>query len=65
MFKVNNKDTRMTPMAPRTSSVCIINFEHVNAGWETQTAGRLRDSNSIKTYLNDVDDVILNGSISV
>ena len=27
MFKVNNKDTRMTPY----SSVCIVNFEQVNA----------------------------------
>ena len=29
MFKVNNKDTRMTPC----SSVSIVNFKHVNAGW--------------------------------
>ena len=28
MFKVNNKDTRTTPVA-------IINFEHVKADWET------------------------------
>ena len=27
MFKVNNKDTRMT------SSVSIVNFEHVIVGW--------------------------------
>ena len=35
MFKVNNKDTRTTPMAYFTtcSSVSIVNFEHVNAGW--------------------------------
>ena len=35
MFKVNNKDTRTTPVAyftPR-SSVSIVNFEHVIAGW--------------------------------
>ena len=29
MFKVNNKDTRSTPM------VFIVNFEHVIAGWYT------------------------------
>ena len=29
MFKVNYKDTRTTPC----SSVSIVNFEHVNAGW--------------------------------
>ena len=28
MFKVNNKDTRTS------SSVSIVNFEHVIAGWE-------------------------------
>ena len=27
MFKVKNKDTKMTP------SVSIVNFEHVIAGW--------------------------------
>ena len=40
MFKVNNKDTRTTPMtsfwflyfAP-CSSVSIVNFEHVIVGW--------------------------------
>ena len=31
MFKVNNKDTR-TYFTP-CSSVPIVNFEHVNAGW--------------------------------
>ena len=30
MFKVNNKDTRTTPMA---SSVSIVNFEQVIVGW--------------------------------
>ena len=30
MFKVNNKDTRMTPSC---SSVSIVNFEQVNADW--------------------------------
>ena len=30
MFKVNNKDTRATPC----SSVSIVNFEHVIAGWD-------------------------------
>ena len=37
MFKVNNKDTRTTPpMVYFTpcSSVSIVNFEQVNAGWE-------------------------------
>ena len=28
MYKVNNKDTRTTPIA------IFHNFEHVNAGWE-------------------------------
>ena len=38
MFKVNNKDTRMTPMASATtpcSSVSIVNLEHVIADWES------------------------------
>ena len=30
MFKVNNKDTRTTPC----SSISIVNFKHVIAGWE-------------------------------
>ena len=36
MFKVNNKDTRTTPMAYFTpySSVSIVNFQHVIACWE-------------------------------
>ena len=34
MFKVNNKDTRTTPMAWFCSSVSIVNFEKVIAGWE-------------------------------
>ena len=36
MFKVNNKDTRTTPMAYFTpcSSVSIVNFEQVTADWE-------------------------------
>ena len=35
MFKVNNKDTRQssTPMAP-CSSISIVNFEQLNAGWD-------------------------------
>ena len=43
MFKVNNKDTRMTPsgvfivnfehLTP-CSSVSIVNFQHVNPDWE-------------------------------
>ena len=35
MFKVNNKDSRTTPMAYFTpcSSVSIVNFEHVIDGW--------------------------------
>ena len=35
MFKVKNKDIRTTPLAyftPR-SSVSIVNFKHVIAGW--------------------------------
>ena len=45
MFKVNNKDTRTTPMASiyvfiwtyftPCSSVSIFNFEQLNIGWET------------------------------
>ena len=48
MFKVNNKDSRTMPLAPfgvfivkfeyiftPCSSVSIVNFEQVNAGWET------------------------------
>ena len=31
MFKVNNKDTRTTPM-PR-SGISFVNFEEVNADW--------------------------------
>ena len=31
MFKVNNKDTRTTPVSS-VSSVSIVNFEQVNAG---------------------------------
>ena len=37
MFKVNNKDTRTTPMPTYftpCSSVFIANFEHVIAGWD-------------------------------
>ena len=35
MFKVNNKDTRTTPMALIVnSSVSIVNFEDVITGWE-------------------------------
>ena len=30
MFKVNNKDIRTTPY----SSISIVNFEHVIAGWD-------------------------------
>ena len=35
MFKVNDKDTKTMPMAYFTpsSSVSIVNFEHVNADW--------------------------------
>ena len=38
MFKVDNKDTRMAPMEydayfTSCSSVSIVNFEQVNAGW--------------------------------
>ena len=49
MFKVNNKDTKTTPVASfwchfcylRTyfipcSSVSIVNFEHVIDGWEVE-----------------------------
>ena len=36
MFKFSNKDNRPTPLASYCtpySSVSIVNFEHVNAGW--------------------------------
>ena len=34
MFKVNNKDTKTTPMAYlNIFHVSIVNFEHVIAGW--------------------------------
>ena len=38
MFKVNNKDTRTTPMAYFTpcSSVSVVNLEQVNDGWENK-----------------------------
>ena len=32
MFKVNNKDTRTTPIVD--ASVSIVNFDRVNAGWK-------------------------------
>ena len=38
MFKVNNKDTRATPLASfwyLYSSVSVVNFEQVNADWGT------------------------------
>ena len=31
MFKVNNKDTRTTPVA---NNVSILNFKQVNASWD-------------------------------
>ena len=33
MFKVNNKNTRMTPMTP-FSNVSIVDFEQVNVSWD-------------------------------
>ena len=35
MFRVNNKDTGLTPMASPYSSVSIVNFEQVNTGYES------------------------------
>ena len=37
MFKVNNKDIRMTSLTYFTpcSSIFVVNFEQVNAAWET------------------------------
>ena len=36
MSKVNSKDTRTTPMGfTPCSSVSIVNFEHVIAGWDS------------------------------
>ena len=37
MFKVNNKDTKTIPMA---SFWCLVNFEHVIAGWDWYYFGR-------------------------
>ena len=34
MFKVNNEDTRTTSLAFSFSTVSIVNFEQVNAGWD-------------------------------
>ena len=61
MFKVNNTDTRKTPLAPfwclycelwtdftRCSSVSIVNFEQVNAGW-----ARGKDTYPVQTNLKD------------
>ena len=33
MLKINNKDTRTTPYFTPCSSVSIVIFEHVIAGW--------------------------------
>ena len=33
MVKVNSKATKKTPMAHLCSSVSVVNFEHVIAGW--------------------------------
>ena len=41
MFKVNNKDTRTTPYFTPCSSVSIVNFEQVDAGWNTTKTGDL------------------------
>ena len=47
MFKVNNKDTRKTPMAyfKSCSSVSIVNFEQVNTGWVTVIVTELLNVN--------------------
>ena len=41
MFKVNNKDTRTTPYFTPCFSVSIVNFEQVDAGWNTTKTGDL------------------------
>ena len=48
MFKANDKDTRTTAVAFRTrrSSVFIVNFEQVNAGWVYKKARKI-----LKTHL--------------
>ena len=46
MFKVNNKDTRTTPMETYStlcSNVSIANFEHVIAGWEQRNIAKLHN----------------------
>ena len=51
MLKVNNKDTRMTPMETYStpcSSVSIVNFEHVIAGWEQCNIAKLHNESSPK-----------------
>ena len=52
MFKVNNKDSRTTPFVnfdhiSPCSSVSIVNFEHVIAGWEGHYEGLFLQSSCV------------------
>ena len=52
MFKVNNKNTRMTSMT-RFSSVSIADFEQVNVSWDVSEKPDLLQNNfeiSISSY---------------
>ena len=52
MFKVNNKNTRMTSMT-RFSSVSIADFEQVNVSWDVLEKPNLLQNNfeiSISSY---------------
>ena len=53
MFKVNNKDTKMTGVfivnfehiSHFSSRISVVNFEHVNAGWVVvNISGRCRST---------------------
>ena len=56
MFKVNNKATKTMPMASLyctpCSSVSIVNFEQVNAGW----VARIKDFPQLKVLKKLTND---------
>ena len=51
MFKVNNKETRTTPRFTPCSSVSLVNFEYVVAGWDFVIL--LRQSIKIRNYIHE------------
>ena len=51
MFKVNNKDIRTTPRFTPCSSVSLVNFEYVVAGWDFVIL--LRQSFKIRNYIHE------------